>query len=91
VKDIRYLVRLLFGAGVLLFGMQAIAMGQTDLTGYWKLSVPDGGIRCLELEQNGEAITSVSLRGPRGALSGTLRDGKLHLQGLPGPDGRKST
>jgi len=52
------------------------AFAQTDMTGYWKFSVTDGGVSFLELKQTGEAITSPG----RSPINGTLHNGKLHLE-----------
>ena len=62
-----------------------VASAQTDLTGYWAFHVKDGGVNYLQLQQNGENVTSVSQAGPGGgpgrggSLTGTVHDGKLHL------------
>lgn len=70
----------------LLFLVHGIALGQTDLTGYWKYSIPNGGVTYLELKQSGETITGNGHGGPTRQLSGTLHGGKLHLE-IPSPFG----
>jgi len=37
-----------------------ILSAQTDLTGYWAFRVKDGGVNFFQLQQTGEAITSVA-------------------------------
>jgi alpha-galactosidase len=76
----------MLGAGLFLLPLAALA--QTNMTGYWKFSVPEGGISYLDLKQDGETVTTVGRAGPRRALSGTLHDGKLHLEGTAQPNGR---
>jgi alpha-galactosidase len=68
-----------FGAFLLL--THALAFGQSDVTGYWKFSVPNGGISYLELKQTGESLTATTRGGRPLTLTGTLHDGKLHLEG----------
>ena len=34
--------------------VSALGYAQNTLTGYWKFSVPNGGVRYLELKQDGE-------------------------------------
>ncbi len=46
------------------------------MTGYWKFTVPNGGLSYMELKQDGENVTSAGRR----PMTGTLHDGKLHLQ-----------
>jgi alpha-galactosidase len=60
-----------------------------DLTGYWKFSVPNGGVNFLELKQNGETITGTGRGGPGRPLAGTLHNGKLHLEIPSGPASAK--
>jgi alpha-galactosidase len=67
--------------------IQSAAFAQTDMTGFWKFSVPDGGTSYLELKQQGEVVTSAGRGGPRRALTGTLHNGKLHLEGAAGRPG----
>jgi alpha-galactosidase len=70
----------------LLLGVSMSASAQADLTGYWKYSVPNGGVNFLELKQSGEDIF-VNLRG--GMLPkpcGSLHGDKLHLE-VPSPFG----
>ena len=67
---------------VLLLAKPAIGFAQTDLTGYWKFSVPNGSSSFLELKQSGEAITGVDRS--RRALTGTLHDGRLHIEIIVG-------
>jgi alpha-galactosidase len=68
-----------FGAFLLL--THALAFAQSDVTGYWKFSVPNGGISYLELKQTGESLTATTRGGRPLTLTGTLHDGKLHLEG----------
>lgn len=71
--------------GAFLLVVHPAVIGQTDLTGYWKFSVPNGGTSYLELKQVREAITS-ALRGfMRSGLTVTLYGGKLHLEAPAGP------
>ena len=79
-------IRSLLVVSALLFGMRAIALGQADLTGYWKYSVPNGGVTFLELKQTGDAISGNGHGGPARQLSGTLHGDKLHLE-IPFPFG----
>jgi alpha-galactosidase len=76
--------------GVFLILAQVTMFGQTNMTGYWKYSVPNGGTSYMQLKQVGETVTSVSGKGTREGLTGTLHDGKLHLQGTPGPNMRRA-
>jgi alpha-galactosidase len=72
---------------VILCGIFAsrFASAQTSMTGFWKFSVPNGGVDFFELKQDGTSISSVGGRGPFGGLQGTLQNGKLHLhRGNPG-------
>ena len=59
----------------------ALAFAQSDVSGYWKFSVPNGGISFLELKQTGETVTGTRRGGRPVTLTGTLHDGKLHLEG----------
>ncbi|HEY0796082.1 MAG TPA: hypothetical protein VGD64_09900 [Acidisarcina sp.] len=59
------------------------------MTGFWKFSLPYGGTSYLELKQRGEVVTSVGRGGPRRAITGTLHNGKLHLEGAVGRPGSK--
>jgi alpha-galactosidase len=77
--------------GVFLALLQTVAYGQTNLAGYWKFSVPNGGTSYMELHQDGETVTTVTRGFMRMGLTGTLHDGKLHLEGSFGPAGRKTT
>jgi alpha-galactosidase len=67
--------------GALLLFVTSLAIAQTNLTGYWKFSVPNGGVSFLELKQTGETVTGTTRGGRPVALAGTLHDGKLHLEG----------
>ena len=69
---------------MLVLWINSIAFAQTDLSGYWKFSIPNGGVNYMELKQSGETVTSVGRGGPSRALSGTLHNGKLHLEGPTG-------
>jgi alpha-galactosidase len=67
----------------LVFSIQTLAFAQTNMTGYWKFSVPNGGVSFIELKQSGDTITSVDHGrfGPARTLSGTLQGGgKLQLK-----------
>ena len=63
-------------AFTLLFGVRSRCMAQSDMTGYWKFSVPNGGLSYMEIKQTGEAVSTVGRR----PMTGTLHGGKLHLQ-----------
>jgi alpha-galactosidase len=78
-------VSLLF-ALTLLFGWSAATWGQTDLTGYWKFSVPNGGINFLEFKQTGDQIFVNGRSGMSQSPYGTLQGDKLHLE-IPSPFG----
>ena len=69
--------------------LQCSAWAQTDLSGYWKFSIPNGGVAFLELKQTGENISGVGRGGPGRPLSGTVRNGKLHIETPFGPPGGK--
>jgi alpha-galactosidase len=75
--------------GIFLVILTSTVFGQTNLTEYWRFSVPDGGTSYLELKQDGAAVTSVPRGFMRTGLTGTLHAGKLHLEGSTGPEGRK--
>jgi alpha-galactosidase len=68
---------------LLLLSKPAIGFAQTDMGGDWKFSVPNGGSSFLELKQSGEGITGMERS--RRALTGTLHDGKLHIEIVVGP------
>ena len=74
-------MRLLQQLGVILLLTQSLAFAQSDVTGFWKFSVPNGGVSYLELKQTGETLTGTTHGGRPVSLTGTLRDGKLHLEG----------
>jgi alpha-galactosidase len=76
-------------AWMLSFAMHAFAASQPDLTGFWKFSVPNGGVNFLELKQNGETITGTGRGGPGRPITGTLHSGKLHLEVPSGPASAK--
>lgn len=57
-------------------------MAQDGMSGYWKFSMPNGGINYMELKQTGETVSTAGRR----PMSGTLRDGKLHLQSGSDPN-----
>jgi alpha-galactosidase len=69
-------------SGVLLLLVTSLAFSQTSLTGYWKFSVPNGGVSFLELKQTGEAVTGSTRSGRPVALAGTLHGRALHLEGM---------
>lgn len=62
------------------------ASAQTDLTGYWKFSVPNGGVNFLELKQSGDEIFVRGRNGMSEERGGTLQGNKLHLE-IPSPFG----
>jgi alpha-galactosidase len=62
------------------------APGQTDLTGFWKYSVQDGGVNYLEFKQAGEQIFVGGRNGMSQTPYGTLHGDKLHIQ-VPSPFG----
>ena len=70
----------------LAFGTSAPASGQTDLTGFWKFSVPNGGVNFLELKQTGEEIFVRGHNGMPQQPYGTLHGDRLHLE-IPSPFG----
>jgi len=72
-------------AWALWLGIPVMVWAQADLTGYWKFSVPNGGVSFLELKQSGETITGMGRGGPGRPLTGTLHNGKLHLEAPFGP------
>ena len=76
--------------GMFLLTTQSVLLAQTNLTGYWKFTVPNGGVSFLELKQEGDIVTGTSRGGPPHALTGTLRDGKLHLEGKVGRSGNRT-
>lgn len=78
-------------AGALLLAVQPALFGQTNLTGYWKFSVPNGGTNYMELKQVGNTVTTVPHGFMHPAITGTLHDGKLHLEGKAGRPGSTST
>jgi alpha-galactosidase len=60
----------------LVLSLQDIAAwAQADMTGFWKFTVPNGGLNYFEFKQNGTTVTTVGRR----PLTGTIQDGKLHL------------
>jgi alpha-galactosidase len=63
------------------------ALAQTNLTGYWKFSIPNGGVSYLELKQSGDSVTSIGRGGPARALAGDVHNGTLRLEGSAGPAG----
>jgi alpha-galactosidase len=71
--------------------IHSVAIAQTDMSGYWKFSVPNGGVSYLELKQSGETITNIGGGGPMRTLSGTLHNGTLHLEGASGQSSEKKT
>jgi len=70
----------LFMAGALLFAVSTCAWGQTNLTGYWKFSVPNRGVAFLELKQTGDEIYVAGRGGMPEKPNGTLQGGKLHVE-----------
>ena len=45
-------------AWVILLCAPLAAVAQTNMTGYWKFTVPNGGLSYMELKQDGENVTS---------------------------------
>ena len=84
-------MRLLQRLGVILLLTHSLAFAQSDLTGFWKFSVPNGGVSYLELKQTGETLTGTTHGGRPVPLTGTLRDGKLHLEGTVSRPGGNHT
>jgi alpha-galactosidase len=78
--------RSLLALSALLLGMGTIALGQTDLTGYWKFAVPNGGVNYLELKQTGDNLYVRGRRGISPKPFGALHGDKLHLE-IPSPFG----
>jgi alpha-galactosidase len=66
--------------------MHSAALGQTDLTGYWKYGVQDGGLNYMEFKQSGEQIFVASRNGMPQVPYGTLRGDRLHIE-IPSPFG----
>jgi alpha-galactosidase len=77
--------------GAMLLVFSALGYAQDNLTGYWKFDVPNGGIRYLELKQTGETVTGSTRGGGTIPLTGTLHQGKLHLEGSVTRGGTKRT
>ncbi len=82
----RFYADSLFLALTLLFAQVAVAWGQTDLTGYWKFSVPNGGVNFLEVKQTGGQIFVSGRSGMSQTPYGTLQGDRLHLE-IPSPFG----
>jgi alpha-galactosidase len=74
-------MRLLQRLGAILLLTHSLGFAQSDVTGFWKFSVPNGGVSYLELNQTGETLTGSTHGGRPVMLTGTLHDGKLHLEG----------
>jgi len=74
-------MRLLPRLGAFLLLVHSLGFAQTDVTGFWKFTVPNGGVSYLELKQTGETITATTHGGRSVTLTGTLHDSKLHLEG----------
>jgi len=71
---------------VLLLASRATVWGQTDLTGYWKYAVPNGGVNFLELKQAGNEVFASGRGGMSQKPYGTLDGAKLHIA-IPFPFG----
>ncbi len=84
-KMIGYL-RMLVAFSALLIAMRAIAWAQTDVTGYWKFSVTDGGLNYLDLKQTGTDVYVSGRNGLSKTPLGALQGGRLHLE-IPAPFG----
>ncbi|MEO6804424.1 MAG: glycoside hydrolase family 27 protein [Granulicella sp.] len=54
----------------LLLALEGAAFAQTDMTGYWKFSVPNGGTIFMELKQTGETVSSGGRRPSTGTIHG---------------------
>src|ERR1017187_2434758 len=85
MKNLRFYPRrwavVLTPALLLLLGALML-FAQNDMTGYWAFRVKDGGVNFFQFQQTGDTVTTVAPagRGGRGGtLTGTLKDGKLHL------------
>ena len=74
-------MRLALRLGALLLLLPSHLFAQSDVTGYWKFSVPNGGVSFLQLKQQGEKVTGETRGGRSVTLTGTLHNGKLHLEG----------
>ena len=70
---------------VLAAALVLLAQSKIDMTGYWAFHVKDGGVNYFQFQQTGDTVATVTVagRGGRGGLTGTLRDGKLHLAPMP--------
>jgi alpha-galactosidase len=65
--------------GLLFLGAWTLP-AQTDVTGFWILRVPNGGITYFDLKEAGESVTGTYVNGgPVRALSGSFIAGKLRL------------
>jgi acetyl esterase/lipase len=73
-------------SSVLFFALRSNAASESDLTGYWKYSVKDGGTNSLEFKQAGEQIFAGGRNGMPQVPYGTLSGDKLHLE-IPSPFG----
>jgi hypothetical protein len=71
---------------ILLCGTASIAFGQTDVSGFWKYTVPERGVSFLELKQVGNEIFVDGRNGFSTKPFGELKGNKLHLE-IPSPFG----
>jgi hypothetical protein len=77
---------MLVAFSALFISARTIALAQTDVSGYWKFSVTDGGLNYLELKQTGTDVYVSGRNGMSKTPLGTLQDNKLHLE-IPAPFG----
>ena len=86
----RLLLRTFLVLSMLLLGALPVA-AQTDVTGFWVLSVPTGDGNFMktffDLKQSGEQVTGTAwIRYGKSTISeGSFRDGKLHLAVIVSP------
>lgn len=69
----------------LMLWLHPAGFAQADISGYWKFSVPNGGVSYLQLKQQGEDITSIGRGGPSRSFTGTFHNGQLHMEASYGP------
>jgi alpha-galactosidase len=77
---------MLVAFSALFISARTIAWAQTDVSGYWKFSVTDGGLNYLELKQTGTDVYVSGRNGLSKTPLGTLQGNKLHLE-IPAPFG----
>jgi alpha-galactosidase len=65
----------------LLFLGASLLPAQTDVTGFWVLRIPNGGVTYFDLKQTGDVITgNVVNGGPVRSFKGTFSAGKVRLE-----------